>query len=144
MIRSRSRGAIHDEATQDMVSQNACIAPRQQRQDFYMYDEESASRCTTDEMPDDNKKRFSRPSRICLRRLWINAIGFAILLLAALFILDQPNLDGLELAKEYLRDSARRVRVAIVSSVPQIHIGDSKTEKTGAVPMFKASRGERI
>ena len=116
-----------------MVSQDACIAPRQ-RQDFY--DEESASRSTTDEMPDDNKKRSSRPSRIGLRRLWINAIGFAILLLAALFILDQPNLDGLELAKEYVRDSARRVRVAIVSSVPQIHVGDSKTENTGAVPMF--------
>ena len=65
----------------------------------------------------------------------ISAVAATLLLLAALSILDildQPNLDGLDLAHQYqymymyLRDSARRAQVAGAASVPRLDAAGSK------------------
>ena len=58
----------------------------------------------------------------------ISAVALILLLAAARFILDQPNLDGLDLAHRYLRDGARRARVAIAASVPRLDSAGSQTE----------------
>ena len=100
-------------------------------------DEESGSICTcpNDEMPTDNfrsNKNISfGPKFKCVllsRHPLINAVAAILLFLAALFILDRPNLDGLDLAHQYFRNGARRARVAIAATVPRLDAAGSRMD----------------
>ena len=94
-------------------------------------------KCANDEMLTD-KLTYARLSGLnahahgCRHPL-ISAVAATLPLLAALSILDildQPNLDGLDLAHQYqymyLRDSARRAQVASAASVPRLDAAGSK------------------